>query len=63
MPKMSRERMQEHSDFVQLSKWKRWLDGKQGGEYCPPPVAEYLDENMPGWREHVEKELKKAANA
>jgi superfamily II DNA or RNA helicase/ribosome modulation factor/uncharacterized protein YeaC (DUF1315 family) len=55
---------QEYKDACKLGGWKLTLKGK-GTTLCPDKVRDYLDLNLPGWREEVdfEEEALKFAKA
>ena len=42
----------EYRDACKLKAWKYSIAGKNR-HYCPDEVRDYLDENMPGWRDRV----------
>ena len=58
------EEEQEHKDALKLGTWKTSLKGK-GSSKCSNEVRDYLDENLPGWRDEVdlaEKAMEFASN-
>jgi superfamily II DNA or RNA helicase len=48
---------QEHKDSQKLSQWKMALKGKNRAK-CSPEVQQYLDANLPGWRDKQNFDLK-----
>jgi superfamily II DNA or RNA helicase len=52
----SPELEQEHKDATKLGVWKMVLKkGKWGGNKCSDEVRDYLDKNLPGWRNELDK--------
>lgn len=49
------EKIQSTKDALKMSAWKMALKGK-GSSVCPPEVCEYMDENIPGWRDERDLE-------
>ena len=48
------EKEQEYKDAQKLTKWKQTLKGNGNSKYnCPDEIRDYLDENMPHWRDEV----------
>ena len=43
------KRLQEHKDALQLAEWRKKLPSKA--------VCDYLDKNLPGWREEPKDEI------
>ena len=60
--KKTHEEEQEHKDAVKLGHWKQALKGKEKSK-CPPEVRDYLDENLPGWRDEVDFDEKATEDA
>ena len=57
------ELIQEDLDAAKLCRWKLALKGKAGRAKCRDNVCDYLDINLPGWRDEIkldEKALKYA---
>jgi len=47
------ELVQEKRDAQKLGCWKKTLKGKKGHK-CSDEVRDYLDENLPGWRDELD---------
>jgi superfamily II DNA or RNA helicase len=50
------EKLQETKDSQKLGRWKQALKGKGSGSKCSNEVRDYLDENLPGWRDEINLE-------
>ena len=46
--------IQENKDFTKLTNWKTALKGKGNGNKCSDEVRDYLDTNLPGWKEEYD---------
>jgi ribosome modulation factor len=53
---------QEHKDSVKLCNWKMALKGN-GRSKCPNETRDYLDENLPGWRDIITPDEKAISDA
>lgn len=59
----SSELEQENKDGVKLSCWKLTLKGNKNGHNCPDEVIDYLETELPGWRDNLdEKAIEYAKN-
>jgi hypothetical protein len=48
------DREQEYKDAQKLTKWKQTLKGNGNSKYnCPDEIRDYLDKEMPHWRDEV----------
>lgn len=48
------DREQEYKDAQKLTKWKQTLKGNGNSKYnCPDEIRDYLDKEMPRWRDEV----------
>lgn len=50
------ELIQEHKDAMQICNWVVALQGKKGR--CPDEIRDYLDVELPSWRDRMKKEFK-----
>ena len=53
---------QQEKDARKLGRFKDGLKGK-GSSKCPDAVRDYLDENLPGWRQDLDKKAMEFAKA
>jgi superfamily II DNA or RNA helicase len=60
--KYTEEQLQENKDYSKLGCWKQYLKGK-GGNKCYDEVRNYLDMNLPEWRDDIRTECKLKENA
>ena len=51
---ISEDLIQEHQDATKLNGWKAALNGKIRGNKCSDEVRDYLDKDMPGWRNDLD---------
>jgi ribosomal RNA-processing protein 8 len=57
------ELQQENKDAVKLGNWKKALKGKGNGNKCSDEVKNYLDLELPGWRDEIDFDKKAMEDA